>query len=935
MSARRIGILTTDTALVVTSWDASLAAMTGLDGAEAAGRPLTEVVPDLEARGLLEVLREPLESGAARVLAPALHGHLIPCPPATPSAHFGRMQQRVVIGALREGNDTVGLIITVEDVTERLDREHALAEELRHASPDARMRAIEHLASVEPVDGIGPVSHALGDDEWRVRRTAVEALAGRRDPALVGALVSALRDGHRNFSVLSSALQLLTVTGVDVTAALVDLLRHRDADLRIQAALALGMQARPEAAAALLEALDDPDANVRFHAIEALGKVAPSAAVEPLAVIAESGDFFLAFPALDALARISDPAVAPRIVPLLRDALVSGQAAEALGQIGDEDAVAPLLAVLDRPDASASSIVDALAAIHRRYSEMFGAGAQIEDLVRRSVSAAAAQRIIDGAARASGAALRHFVLVLGWLRGAAVERALTHLLGTPAVQHELIEAIVRFGAPMVDLLVEQLGRDDLDTRRAAVTALGYIGDTRAVPALIALLDEGDRQLLVPVAGALARLGDRRAFEPLVRRLGDEDLAVRHAAIGALNSIGDPEMGARMQVLLGDPDPLVRESAVKIGGYFGYAICTDGLLERCRDAVETVRAAALEHVAFLEDDRVMPVLVGALEGETPRARAAAAQALAHVESPEAARALRRGVQDPDPWVRYFSAASLGRLADACALPLLEALARNDPFPHVRMAAVDAIGVLGGDRAGGVLSALTESENPAVATAAVRALGAVNAASALEPLRRALSGPDALRRAAAADALARWGGEPAVALLRWTASADSEPEVVRAAIGGLCCIGNRATPASQEAIGALAEVAIDPARRADAIAAMARLTADAIPAVGGCLSARDPNVRRAVVEALGRLSHPTASAYVRSALEDGDASVRQTAVSVLAGLGTRGVARSFAKLARTDPSGSVRQAAEAALRRARRDSNKRSRDQEVSLGERYDS
>jgi HEAT repeat protein len=455
---RRIGILTTDTALVVTSWDAALAAMTGLDSAHVTGRPLSEVVPDLEPRGLLQVVREPLESGAARVLAPAFHGHFIPCSPATPSARFDRMQQRVVIGALREGHDTVGLIVTVEDVTERLDREHALAEELRHASPDARVRAIEHLASVEPVDGIGPLRHAMGDDDWQVRRTAVQALAGRRDPSLVDALVTAVRESHRDFSVLSSALQLLTMTGVDVTTALLDLLRHPDADLRIQAALALGAQARPETAGALLEALDDPDANVRFHAIEALGKVAPAAAVEPLAAIAESSDFFLAFPALDALARINDPAVAPRIVPLLRDELVGDQAAEALGQIGDEDAVAPLVAALDRPDASASSIVDALAAIHRRYSEMFGGGAQIEDLVRRSVSPTAATRLIDAAPRASGASLRHFVLVLGWLRGAAVERALTHMLGTPAVQHELVEAIVRFGAPMVDVLVQQLGR---------------------------------------------------------------------------------------------------------------------------------------------------------------------------------------------------------------------------------------------------------------------------------------------------------------------------------------------------------------------------------------------------------------------------------------------------------------------------------------------
>ena len=928
-TARRIGILTTDTSLVVTSWDTALAAMTGLGRADATGRPLSDVVPDLEARGLLAVFREPLASGAARVLAPALHGHFIPCPPATPSARFGLMQQRVVIGALREGDDTVGLIVSVEDVTERLEREHALAEELRHASPDARVRAIAHLASVEPVDGMGPLHDAIGDEDWQVRRTAVRALAGRRDAPLVDALVAALRDSHRNFSVLSSALQLLAMTGVDVTTALVDLLRNPDADVRIQAALALGTGARPEAAAALLEALDDPDANVRFHAIEALGKVAPASAVERLAAIAESSDFFLAFPALDALARINDPAVAPRIVPLLRDELVGDEAAEALGQIGDEDVVAPLVAALDRPDASASSIVDALAAIHRRYTEMFGGGAQIEDLVRRSVSATAAKRLIDGAARTSGASLRHFVLVLGWLRGAAVERALTHLLGTPAVHHELIEAIVRFGAPMVDVLVEQLGRDDLDTRRAAVVALGRIGDARAVPALLALLDENDREVLVAVAGALSRLGDRRAFEPLVRLLGHEDLSVRHAAIGALNSIGHPDMAARMRLLIGDPDPVVRESAVKIAGYFGYAPCADGLLERCTDAAEPVRAAALEHVAFLDDDRVLSALVAALERDTPRARAAAAQALAHVDSPEAAAALRRAVQDPDPWVRYFGAASLGRLADASALPLLERIARTDPLQHVRIAAVGAIGTLGGSAAADALGALAESADAAVANAAVRALGAVNATSPLEPLRRALSGPDVERRVAAADALAQWGQEPAVALLRWTAARDSEADVVRAAIAGLHRIGNLATPAAQQAIAALAEVAGDPTRRTDAIAALSRVTLDAIPAVGGCLSARDPYVRRAVVEALGRLSHPTASAYIRSALDDGDASVRQAAVSVLAGLGTRGMARSFAKLARTDPSASVRRAAEAALRRAGRDSNERSGDQEQEI------
>ncbi len=914
--ARHIGILTTDASLVITSWDGALASMTGIAAAEALGRPLAGVVPDLESRGLLAVVRETLVTGAPTVLAPAFHKYLIPAPPSTPSSRYDRMQQRVALAALIDGGRPVGLIVTIEDVTERLEIEHQLAGELRDADAAARLRAIERLAALNPVEGLGPLPTAMADEDWQVRRSAVAVLATRRDPGLVEALVSALREGHRNFSVLSSALQLLSMTGVDLTASLVDLMQHPDVDLRIQAALALGTQTRPEAVDALLLALDDDDVNVRFHAIEALGRQSPPEAVERLAAIAESNDFFLAFPALDALSRINDAAVAPRLVPLLEDELVGDQAAEALGQIGDEDAIAPLVAALDRAHMSPSSIVDALTGIHRRYADMFSGGAaHIEGLVRASISPAGAQRVIDAAGRMSGSSLRHAVTLLGWLRGPAVERALAHMVGTPGAQGELIEAIVRFGAPMADRLIEQLRSEDVETRRAAAAALGRIGDARAVEPLVALLDEDDRDVLGVAAGALARLGDRRAFESLLRLIGDGDLGVRQAAIGALNSIGHPGMSARMRLFLEDSDPHVRESAVKIAGYFGYADCADPLLDRCRDTDEAVRAAALEHVSYLEDDRSVPLLIAALANDTPRARAAAAQALAHVERPGALDALRRAIDDPDPWVRYFSVTSLGRQADRASLPNLERMAADDGAPQVRIAAIGAIGEIGAASSAAVpmLAAISEGSDDELAVAAVRALGSVESSEATDALRRALSAGQPARRAAAAEAIARRGGAPAIELLQWTAAADTDPDVTRAAIGALSRIGAGATPHARQAVAAMAAVAGDPARRAVAIDALARMPEAAIPGVGDSLASRDPSVRRAVIEALGRLAHPTASAYILTALTDADASVRQLAVTILSRLGTRGIARSFAGLAATDPSDGVRRTAEIALRR----------------------
>jgi len=911
---RRIGILTTDTDLVVKSWDAALEQMTGIPGDRARGQRLDSLVPDLSTRVPADLLREPLVSGSVQVLAPALHKFLIPCPPLEPSSEFDRMQQRVVVGALLDEDRAVGLVVTIEDVTARLERERALARQLREGNASDRIVAVGRLADLEPTEGLGPIEGALGDEDWEVRRAAVRALAARRDAALLNSVVAALRDGHRNFSLLSSALQLLSLTGVDVTDALISLMDQPDADLRIQAALALGGQRRPEALDALIAAFDDPDVNVRFHAIEAIGKHAHPAGIDRLAEIAASGDFFLAFPAIAALVRIGDPLVAPRLAALLDHDLLAPVAAEALGSLGDEDAVAPLVAALESPTSPVEPIVDALARIHQRYQALFSGTAEIEDRVSRTISAAATARVLEALPRASGETLRHLVIVLGWMRDSSIPAALARLLGSSDVRHEVIEALVRFGASAVTLLVEQLGRDDVEATKSAVVALGRLGDTRATPGLIALLlDDDQRDVWVPVAGALARLGDRRAFEPLLSKLGDPDAAVRQAAIGALNSIGHPDMAARIALMIDDPGPLVRESAVKIAGYFGYAECAERALARCADRDETVRAAALEHLPYFDSPGAVDVLASALAGDTPRARAAAAHALGSMSGPAAQRLLTRALEDADPWVRYFAASGLGRQGDESALEALADRARADAAVQVCVAAIEAVAAIGGDAAVAVLAVLAGADGDRGETA-VRALGRVHSDRAVDVLCDALRSATPSRRLVAIESLAAHATPRAADELTWTSTADADARVAGAAVAGLRDMANRDVAiASGRAVEGLVETLRDPARRADALDALARLAPPAIPYLARALSADDPQVRRGVAEALGRLSHSVATACLRRALADGDAMVRRIAITGLARVGARGLGARLTALAQTDPSPAVRAAAAAALHR----------------------
>ncbi|MET0645364.1 MAG: HEAT repeat domain-containing protein [Pyrinomonadaceae bacterium] len=719
-SDKSIGVFTTDASLVIQIWDAALARLTGVPAAAACGRPLVEVIPNLEERRLLARFRRVLDEGVVEILAPAFHHYLIPCPPANASAYFDRMRQRVSIAPLREEGRIVGALVTIEDVTARLERERALSEQLAHADEGTRLGAAQTFARDESLEPAQPLLGALKDESWRVRRVAVEGLSRRAAPDAIAALLASVRENHHHLGLLNSALQVLAMSDVDTLSPLVEFLNGDDADLRIQAALALGEQRDERAAPALLDALEDADANVRYHAIEALGKLRAAEAADALAGIAETRDFFLAFPALDALTRIGDARVAPRVVPLLDDELLREAAADVLGQLGDEETVGPLAALLNAADAPAPVVARALAALHDRYEKQYGEGTYIADLSRAAINPAGARNLLDALNDSSGEELRPLALVVGWLEGAAVERALTRLLGHADARGEVVEALVRHGSRVTDLLVEQLGSEDLEIRKAAVVALGRIGDARAAPALVEVLDE-DPELVIPAADALAKIGDPHAFEALLALVGDPHAGVRQSVVGALNSLGSPLMPARVLPLLEDEDPNVRESAVKIAGYFGYTECVELLLERCHDEDERVRRAAVEHLPFLEDERATLALVRALKKETPKVRAAAAGAAALAEGPEVSAALIEALGDEDSWVRYFAARSLGRLKIAESADALAALARDDKANHVRIAAVEALGSIGGETAAGAVAPLLKSGDPDLARVAAEALG----------------------------------------------------------------------------------------------------------------------------------------------------------------------------------------------------------------------
>ena len=125
--------------------------------------------------------------------------------------------------------------------------------------------------------------------------------------------------------------------------------------------------------------------------------------------------------------------------------------------------------------------------------------------------------------------------------------------------------------------------------------------------------------------------------------------------------------------------------------------------------------------YVEDERAFEVLVEAMKAEIPNVRAAAARALGTMDAPEVIHPLIEGLSDDDVWVRYFSARALGRRRSEESVAALGKVIEKEKFNHVRIAALDSLGQIGGQRIAGIVAGLVRDDDPDVAHAAQIAFG----------------------------------------------------------------------------------------------------------------------------------------------------------------------------------------------------------------------
>ena len=136
------------------------------------------------------------------------------------------------------------------------------------------------------------------------------------------------------------------------------------------------------------------------------------------------------------------------------------------------------------------------------------------------------------------------------------------------VQEAAAQGLVAMDAVAArDAFIERLSEGDAMQRTIAAQGLADLGDTAAVPALVAQL--GDERLAAGLRGvvaqSLSRLGDVRAVEPLAALAGDSDAdtQLRRTAVEALAGIDGEATVRALQSLLEADDSYVQDVARRV------------------------------------------------------------------------------------------------------------------------------------------------------------------------------------------------------------------------------------------------------------------------------------------------------------------------------------------------------------------------------------
>jgi HEAT repeat protein len=374
----------------------------------------------------------------------------------------------------------------------------------------------------------------------------------------------------------------------------------------------------------LQESLDDSDLDrdVRWQAIEALGQIGNAQALQTLIAVLNESDSF---------ARC--------------------RATEALGQIGNSQAVDALITALKYPSSEV------------RFTAV--------KVLGQIANTKAVNALID-ALRHSDENVRYMAAnFLGRIPNAKAEDALIAILNDPDSYGDFrytVAAVLGWigNLQAVDVLIDALKHSDENVKITAIEDLAHVGNVKAKDALIAVLNDSDtnEDIRYRTAVVLGEIGNAQAVDVLIAALNQDDGAGYTAAM-VLGKIGNSQAVDALITALKHPNRKVRYAAVTVLGRLGNAKAEDALIAVLNDSdsdegVRYTAAAVLGQSGIVQE---VDTLIAALNYSDNFVKYMAIKALGQIGNAQAADVLISELNRSGKGERWSSTEALGKIGNS--------------------------------------------------------------------------------------------------------------------------------------------------------------------------------------------------------------------------------------------------------------------------------
>jgi len=236
-----------------------------------------------------------------------------------------------------------------------------------------------------------------------------------------------------------------------------------------------------------------------------------------------------------------------------------------------------------------------------------------------------------------------------------------------------------------------LSDGDVEVRRRAAIAVGRIGDTMAVDALVGALADSDTLVRARAAVSLGLLKHKPAKPLIYQSIKEENSGfVLEHLFWAMGRLYGREYADSLLIFLEHPDPRARGQAAIIMSWLAHKSAVKTIARMIDDPEVTVRRNALEAISRLSPTGLAESIAPKLKDPDLITRSLAVKALGATRDSAYAQELVALLESPEQRMRISAAFGLGMLRDTMLLETICPYLQTEQDPMVLALLVEAVG-----------------------------------------------------------------------------------------------------------------------------------------------------------------------------------------------------------------------------------------------------